>query len=124
MISCAHLIPAALDEAAAIVEAEWMRLQQQVAAGVDDHYAEPQESPVPQVRPPRVALGSACMRRPGPPSLTGMACRLIPRAARIEVWATERSPPGESVSSYENVGGDDSQIIRMTKPLCEKAFGA
>jgi hypothetical protein len=36
MITCAQFIPAALDEAAAIVEAEWMRLQQQGAARVGD----------------------------------------------------------------------------------------
>jgi len=78
MVSCTQLIPAALDEAAAIVEAEWMRLEQQVAASVDDHFAEPKESPAPQVRPPRVVLGVACVRRPGPPSVKGMGCRLIP----------------------------------------------
>ena len=106
MVSCTQLIPAALDEAAAIVEAEWMRLEQQVAASVDDHFAEPKESPAPQVRPPRVVLGVACVRRPGPPSVKGLGCRLAPRQAGLEIWATQRSPPAGSVSGNENIGGD------------------
>jgi hypothetical protein len=106
MISCTQLMPAALDEAAAIVEAEWIRLQQQVAASGDDHYAEPKESPAPQACPPRVALGTACVRRPGPQSVTGMGNQLIPREARLEIWATGRSPPGRGTRGVKNIGGD------------------
>jgi hypothetical protein len=41
MITFTQLAPAALDEAAAIVEAEWMRLQRRDAARADDPFAEP-----------------------------------------------------------------------------------
>jgi hypothetical protein len=106
MVNCTALIPAALDEAAAIVEAEWMRLQQQVAASVDDHCAEPKESPAPRLNLPRVALDVRGARKPGPPSLKQMGCRLIRRAARREIWATERSPPGPPGNGDETIGGD------------------
>jgi hypothetical protein len=82
MVNCTAPIPAALDEAAAIVEAEWMRLQQQAAASVDDHCADPKESPAPQLKLPRIALGVRCARRPGPP------------------------PPGQPVNDDEKIGGD------------------
>jgi hypothetical protein len=99
MVTCTQAITAALDEATAIVEAEWMRLQQQGAASVDDHDAQPKGAPAPQVRPPGLALGVACVRRPGPPSITSAGCQPICREARLEIWATERSPPGGSVIS-------------------------
>jgi hypothetical protein len=75
MITFTQLTPAALDEAAANVEAEWMRLRRQ---------------------------GAACVRRPGPPPLTGMGSQLIPKEARLEVWATERSPPCGQVNRDAN----------------------
>lgn len=106
MVNCTALIPAALEEAAAIVEAEWMRLQQQVAASIDDHCADPKESPAPRLNLPRLALGVRCARRPGPPSVNRMRCQPIRRDARLEVWATERSPPGRPVDGDEKIGGD------------------
>ena len=93
MITCTQFIPAALDEAAAIVEAEWMRLQQQGAARVDDRSGETKEAPARQVRPPRVAIDVAFVRRPGPSLERGMSAQLIPSEARLKVWATERAPP-------------------------------
>jgi hypothetical protein len=81
MITFTQLTPAALDEAAAIVEAEWMRLQRQSAARVEDHFAEPTESPAPH------------MCTPGPPPVKGMSSQLISKETRLEVWATERAPP-------------------------------
>jgi|1186.fasta_scaffold38221_3 hypothetical protein len=93
MITCTQFIPAALDEAAAIVEAEWMRLQQQGAARVDDRSGEPKESPARQVRPPRVAIDVAFARRPGPLPVRGLSPQLIPSDARLKVWPTERAPP-------------------------------
>jgi hypothetical protein len=92
MITITAMTSAALDEAAAIVEAEWMRLQRQSAPRVEDHFAEPTESPAPRKCPPRVAIGVARVRRPGP-SATGMGSQLIPKGTRLGVWATERSPP-------------------------------
>jgi hypothetical protein len=51
MNALTQLTSAALDEAAAIVEAEWMRLQRHDAARVDDHFAAPSESPAPHKCP-------------------------------------------------------------------------
>jgi hypothetical protein len=68
MITFTQPAPAALDEAAAIVEAEWMRLQRRGAARADDPL-------------------------PGPIPVTGMSAGLVPTETRREVWATERSPP-------------------------------
>lgn len=95
MVTCTQAAAAALGEATAIVEAEWMRLQQQVAASVDDHDAQPKEAPAPQVSPPGLAVGVACVRRPGPPSISEAGCQPICREGRLEIWATERSPPGD-----------------------------
>jgi hypothetical protein len=117
MISSTQLIPTALDEAAAIVEAEWMRLMQQGAASGDDHYAEPNESPAPQVNPLRVALGVACVRRPGPPSVTGPGSQLIPREAQLDVRATGRSPPELALPAIrESTGGDTREKFPHRKP--------
>lgn len=93
MVTFTQLTPAALEEAAAIVEAEWMRLQRQGAARADDRFAEPAEAPVRHRCPPSVAIGVSCARRPGPLSVTGTGPGLVPSHARREVWATERSPP-------------------------------
>jgi hypothetical protein len=93
MITFTKLAAAAVDEAAAIVEAEWMRLQRQSAARVDDHFAEPAQSPASHRCPPIVAIGVACARRPGPTAVTGMKPKLILREPLRKVWASERSPP-------------------------------
>ena len=52
MISLTQLTPAALDEAAAIVEAEWLRLQRHGARRVDEQFEKPAESAAPSKRPP------------------------------------------------------------------------
>src|SRR5881227_1488621 len=93
MITFTELAPAALDEAAAIVEAEWMRLQRQGAVRAGDPLAEPVESPAPRRCPPTVAIGVSCARRPGPIRVTGTSPRLVPAETLRQVWATERSPP-------------------------------
>jgi hypothetical protein len=93
MITFTQLASAALDEAAAIVEAEWMRLQRQDAARADDLFAEPVESSAPRRCPPAVAIGVSCVRRPWPIPVTGTCPGLVPADARRQVWATERSPP-------------------------------
>jgi hypothetical protein len=93
MITFMQVAPAALDEAAAIVEAEWMRLQRQGEARADDQFAHPAESQVPHRCPPSVEIGVSCVRKPGPIPVTGMPCGLIPTETRRAVWPTERSPP-------------------------------
>lgn len=67
MITFTQLPSAALDEAAAILEAEWMRLQRQSAARAEDHFTDPAESPVPHRFPPTIAIGDACVRKRSPP---------------------------------------------------------
>jgi hypothetical protein len=93
MTTFTQLTPAALDEAAAIVEAEWMRLQRQGAVSVEGHFAEPAESPAPHMCRPRIAIGVACVRRPGPPPVREVSTQLTPKEPRLQIWATERSPP-------------------------------
>ena len=124
MITFTELTSAALDEAAAIVEAEWLRLQRQSAPRVDDHFAEPTESPAPDICPPRVAIGVARVRRPGPPA-TGMSSQLIPMQARLEVWqASARLRSGKStvMQSMEVMHRQGKSHTRKT--LCKKTLGA
>ena len=80
-----------LDEAAVIVEAEWMRLQQDVALwerAVADLFS---EMPAPRPGPPRVT--TTARRRCGPP--TPHEHRRWPARPwpATPVWATQRSPP-------------------------------
>ena len=82
-----------LDEAAVIVEAEWMRLQQDVALWEREPADLPADLPAPRPGPPRVGVTTTTRRRPRPP---------MPRDRRrwparpwpaTPVWATQRSPP-------------------------------
>ena len=80
-----------LDEAAVIVEAEWMRLQQDVALwerAVADLFS---EMPAPRPGPPRVT--TTARRHCGPP--TPHEHRRWPARPwpATPVWATQRSPP-------------------------------
>jgi len=80
-----------LDEAAAIVEAEWICLQQDVALwerAVADLFS---EMPAPRPGPPRVT--TTARRRCGPP--TPHEHRRWPARPwpATPVWATQRSPP-------------------------------
>jgi len=84
---------AALDEAAAIVEAEWMRLVEHDAdlwRGIADLFA---EITAPRPAPPRAALTTTARRRPG--RVLRDVPRRWPRPGRLpmHVWATQRSPP-------------------------------
>jgi hypothetical protein len=83
---------ALIDEATAIVEAEWMRLQQEeedLWCEVADLFA---EMPAPRPRPPRTGV-TIQLQRPGQP-LPANRRRWPPRGwpAR-KIWATQRSPP-------------------------------
>ena len=92
MAADTQMATALLDEAAAIVEAEWMRLEQDedLWGDVTDLFA---EMPAPRSRPPRVGVVTTRLRRSGQP-LPDTSRRWPPRGwpAR-QVWATQRSPP-------------------------------
>ena len=82
-----------LDEAAAIVEAEWIRLQQDEALWERELADLTADHPAPRPGPPAAGVTTARPRRPGQP---GPADRrrwpVRPRPAP-PVWATQRSPP-------------------------------
>jgi hypothetical protein len=82
-----------LDEAAAIVEAEWMRLLQNQSA----RELEPAERPsVRRVAPPRHArAGVTTTELPpaGDPVLRDPGARRPRRRPAMTVWPTQRSPP-------------------------------
>jgi hypothetical protein len=85
-----------LDEAAAIVEAEWMRLQQDQALWereVVDLFA---EMPAPRPCPPRVGVSTTARRRSGQPVPDDGRGWPARRGPPMPVWATQRSPPAGS----------------------------
>ncbi|MDT5304025.1 MAG: hypothetical protein QOG79_7561 [Mycobacterium sp.] len=97
-----------LDEAAAIVEAEWMRLEQDLWREVADLFA---EMPAPRSSPPRVGVATTQRRRSGPP-LPDTPRRWAPRRRpAMPVWVTQRSPPPDpGVLLKATVGqGSDAQ---------------
>ena len=83
-----------LDEAAAIVEAEWMRLQQDEALWEDVVAYLCADLPAPRPAPPRTRV-TATTARPWPgPSMADDRRRWATwRRFATPVWATQRSPP-------------------------------
>ena len=82
-----------LDEAAAIVEAEWMRLQQDETPwqlDVADPYA---EMAAPRPGPARVGVTTTARRWPGQPMPDDRGRWPTRRYPPMPVWATQRSPP-------------------------------
>jgi hypothetical protein len=82
-----------LDEAAAIVEAEWMRLQQDEALWERELADLAADLPAPRPGPPRVGVTTTTRRWPGQPvpdDRRGWPKRQWPP---MPVWATQRSPP-------------------------------
>ncbi|MCW2630426.1 hypothetical protein [Mycobacterium sp.] len=82
-----------LDEAAAIVEAEWMRLQQDGALSereVADLFA---GMPAPRPGLPRVGVTTTARRWPGQPMPDDRRRGPTRRRPATPVWATQRSPP-------------------------------
>ncbi|MDT5323697.1 MAG: hypothetical protein QOF25_849 [Mycobacterium sp.] len=90
------LAEAVLDEAEAIVCAEWMRLQHDTASREDALTGPHAEMPAARRRPQRVATLTATLRRPAithPARRGGWPARRWPG---LPVWATQRSPPRHS----------------------------
>ena len=82
-----------LDEAAAIVEAEWIRLQQDEALWERELADLLSEMPAPRPGPARVGATTTARRRSGQPMPhDGRRCPTRRRPA-TPVWATQRSPP-------------------------------
>jgi uncharacterized membrane protein len=83
---------ALLEEAAAIVEAEWMRLErdEDLWAEVADLFA---EMPAPRPRPPRAGVAPTQSRRSGQPLPDQRRRWALRGGPLLPVWATQRSPP-------------------------------
>lgn len=82
-----------LDEAAAIVEAEWIRLQQDVAFSGRGRTDLTADLPAPRPAPPGIAVTTTPRRWPS--QAIAHDCRgwpLRPWPA-TSIWATQRSPP-------------------------------
>ena len=88
-----------LDEAAAIVEAEWIRLQQDVTLQQDVAPWEreladlPADLPAPRPAPPRVGITTTARRWPGPPRPEDRRRWPARPWPATPIWATQRSPP-------------------------------
>lgn len=85
--------PSVLDEAAAILEAEWIRLTNEEGLG-EGHAGDAAVTEMPAARPsaPHVAVLTATVRpKPGPPHESPDRSRL--RWCARNIWATQRSPP-------------------------------
>ncbi len=86
-------VTSVLDEAAAIVEAEWIRLQQDEALWereVADLFA---EMPAPRPGGPRVGVTTTQRRWPGQPVPDDRRRWPMRRWPATPVWATQRSSP-------------------------------
>ena len=82
-----------LDEAAAILEAEWIRLQQDEARWereVADMFT---ELPAPRPAPPRIGATTTPRRRLGQPMPEDSRRWRTRRSPPTPIWATQRSPP-------------------------------
>ena len=94
-----------LDEAAAIVEAEWLRLQQDEALWE----RELAETPAPRPGPSRVGITTACRRWPGQPRPDDRRRCPPERWLPVPVRATQRSPPSpRACSNALSNKGDDA----------------
>jgi hypothetical protein len=82
-----------LDEAAAIVEAEWIRLQQDEALWERELADLLAEMPAPRPAPPRVSVTTTGRRRSGQPTPDHHRRWPTRRWPAVPVRATQRSPP-------------------------------
>ena len=86
-----QLATSLLDEAAAIVEAEWMRLQQDEALWERELADLAADLPAPRPGPPRVGV-TTTRRRSGQPMPDDRRRWPARRWPATPVWATQRSP--------------------------------
>ncbi|MCW2691000.1 MAG: hypothetical protein JWR37_5890 [Mycobacterium sp.] len=96
MTACAQLTSALLNEAAAIVEAEWMRLirRDEPPAGLISTPALDRVAPR-----GRLPLSTTTSALSGAPSPTGHPAQRGRRSApERQVWATQRSPPHSALT--------------------------
>jgi hypothetical protein len=82
-----------LDEAAAIVEAERIRLQQDLALWEREVADLPADRPAPRPGPTRVVVTTTARGWPSPPMPEDRRRWLSRRWPATPVWATQRSPP-------------------------------
>ena len=82
-----------LDEAAAIVEAEWMRLQQDQALWEREVADLLSEMPAPRPGLPRVGVTTTQNRRSGQPMPDDRRRWPTRQWPATPIWATQRSPP-------------------------------
>ena len=82
-----------LDEAAVIVEAEWMRLQQDEALWECELADLPADLPAPRPGPPRVGATITARRWPSQPLPHDRHWWPARPWPATPVWATQRSPP-------------------------------
>jgi hypothetical protein len=87
------LTEAVLDEAEAIVCAEWMRLQHDSALREDELTGAGAEMPAARPRPPRLATLTTTLRRPAMTHCGHRGGWPARRWPGLPVWATQRSPP-------------------------------
>ena len=94
-----------LDEAAAIVEAEWIRLQQDEALWEREIADLSAEMPAPRPGPPRVSATTTQRRRSGPPRPEDRRRWPTRQWPATPVWATQRSPPSAWMSCLKGTVG-------------------
>jgi hypothetical protein len=92
----ATLASAALEEATAIVEAEWIRLAQE-SQRADDITEIHAELPAPRVLTPAVRTQTTTLDRSGCAVIRSQG-RLPTSWVNLRVWATQRSPPKAALS--------------------------
>ena len=103
-----------LEEAAAIVEAEWLRVQQEQA--VLKRQVVNRSAEMPATVPRRVRVGVAIVEQgsPGYPAPDDRSARRPRRRSAMRVWPTQRSPPPnprELRKVLSDRGGDVQPIV-------------
>jgi hypothetical protein len=94
-----------LDEAAAIVEAEWIRVQQDEALWEGELADLLAELPAPRPAPPRVRVTTSRRRRCGQPMPDHDRRWPRWRWLAVPVWATQRSPPPDPDVGLKGIVG-------------------
>jgi hypothetical protein len=96
-----------LDEAAAIVEAEWIRLQQDEALWERELADLLAQMPAPRPGPPHVGVTTTGRRRSGQPMPDHRRRWPTRRWLAVPVWATQRSPPADPGVLLKGIVGQE-----------------